>query len=74
MTFKYAVWGGDPVYPTVNYVQDPDEVIDYRSPEFHEPTPEVVPYLMEVRGSIKHFTLCQLRFTRFMVFICFGDP
>ncbi|XP_020175545.1 protein PLASTID TRANSCRIPTIONALLY ACTIVE 12, chloroplastic [Aegilops tauschii subsp. strangulata] len=41
------IWGGDPVYPTVNYVQDPDEVIDYRSPEFHEPTPEVVPYLME---------------------------
>jgi hypothetical protein len=21
---------------------------DYRGPEFHEPTPEVVPYLMEV--------------------------
>uniref|UniRef100_A0A0A9G6M9 Uncharacterized protein n=2 Tax=Arundo donax TaxID=35708 RepID=A0A0A9G6M9_ARUDO len=41
------IWGGDPVYPTINYVQDPDEVIDYRGPEFHEPTPEVVPYLME---------------------------
>ncbi|CAM0883490.1 unnamed protein product [Alopecurus aequalis] len=41
------IWGGDPVYPTVNYVQDPDQVIDYRGPEFHEPTPEVVPYLME---------------------------
>ncbi|KAK1668077.1 hypothetical protein QYE76_056236 [Lolium multiflorum] len=41
------IWGGDPVYPTVNYVQDPDVVIDYRGPEFHEPTPEVIPYLME---------------------------
>ncbi|CAL4947254.1 unnamed protein product [Urochloa decumbens] len=41
------IWGGDPVYPTINYVQDPEEVIDYRGPEFHEPTPEVVPYLME---------------------------
>ncbi|WVZ68691.1 hypothetical protein U9M48_017600 [Paspalum notatum var. saurae] len=41
------LWGGDPVYPTINYVQDPEEVIDYRGPEFHEPTPEVVPYLME---------------------------
>ncbi|KAL6616128.1 hypothetical protein ACP70R_038398 [Stipagrostis hirtigluma subsp. patula] len=44
---KQRFWGGDPVYPTINYVQDPDEVIDYRGPEFHEPTPEVVPYLME---------------------------
>ncbi|KAL6845221.1 hypothetical protein ACP4OV_024716 [Aristida adscensionis] len=41
------IWGGDPVYPTINYVQDPDEVIDYRGPDFHEPTPEVVPFLME---------------------------
>ncbi|KAL5227247.1 hypothetical protein ABZP36_015512 [Zizania latifolia] len=41
------IWGGDPVYPTINYVQDPDEMADYRRPEFHEPTPEVVPYLME---------------------------
>uniref|UniRef100_A0A0E0C888 Uncharacterized protein n=1 Tax=Oryza meridionalis TaxID=40149 RepID=A0A0E0C888_9ORYZ len=41
------IWGGDPVYPTINYVHDPDEVADYRGPEFHEPTPEVVPYLME---------------------------
>lgn len=48
---KYAVWGGDPVYPTINYVHDPDEVADYRGPEFHEPTPEVVPYLMEVCRS-----------------------
>jgi hypothetical protein len=26
-------------------------VADYRGPEFHEPTPEVVPYLMEVWDS-----------------------
>jgi len=26
-------------------------VTDYRGPEFHEPTPEVVPYLMEVWDS-----------------------
>ncbi|GJM93008.1 hypothetical protein PR202_ga09519 [Eleusine coracana subsp. coracana] len=47
------IWGGDPVYPTINYVQDPDEVIDYRGPEFHEPTPEVVPYLMEYIPEVK---------------------
>jgi hypothetical protein len=55
--FKYAVCGGDPVYPTVNYVQDPDVVIDYRGPEFHEPTPEVIPYLMEVCDSISTYFL-----------------
>ncbi|KAF3795477.1 PLASTID TRANSCRIPTIONALLY ACTIVE 12 protein [Nymphaea thermarum] len=41
------IWGGDPVYPTINYIQDPDEVIDYRGPEFHEPTPNMLAYLME---------------------------
>ncbi|KAG0497201.1 hypothetical protein HPP92_001892 [Vanilla planifolia] len=41
------IWGGDPVYPTINYIQDPDEVIDYRGPNFHEPTPDIVDYLME---------------------------
>ncbi|KAK7303071.1 hypothetical protein RJT34_13970 [Clitoria ternatea] len=41
------IWGGDPVYPTVNYIQDPDEVIDYRGPDFHEPTPNMVAYLKE---------------------------
>ncbi|KAK9088448.1 hypothetical protein Scep_027530 [Stephania cephalantha] len=41
------IWGGDPVYPTINYIQDPDAVIDYRGPDFHEPTPEMLPYLME---------------------------
>ncbi|XP_019419707.1 PREDICTED: protein PLASTID TRANSCRIPTIONALLY ACTIVE 12 [Lupinus angustifolius] len=41
------IWGGDPVYPTVNYIQDPDEVIDYRGPDFHEPTPNMLAYLME---------------------------
>uniref|UniRef100_A0A7N0RE13 Plastid transcriptionally active 12 n=1 Tax=Kalanchoe fedtschenkoi TaxID=63787 RepID=A0A7N0RE13_KALFE len=41
------IWGGDPVYPTVNYIQDPDEVIDYRGPDFHEPTPDMLDYLKE---------------------------
>lgn len=41
------IWGGDPVYPTINYIQDPDEVIDYRGPDFHEPTPNMLSYLME---------------------------
>lgn len=41
------IWGGDPVYPTINYIQDPDEVIDYRGPDFHEPTPNMLAYLME---------------------------
>lgn len=41
------IWGGDPVYPTVNYIQDPDEVIDFRGPDFHEPTPNMVDYLKE---------------------------
>ncbi|XP_057736843.1 protein PLASTID TRANSCRIPTIONALLY ACTIVE 12, chloroplastic [Arachis stenosperma] len=41
------IWGGDPVYPTVNYIQDPNEVIDYRGPDFHEPTPNMLAYLME---------------------------
>uniref|UniRef100_A0A1D1XTR2 Methionyl-tRNA formyltransferase n=2 Tax=Anthurium amnicola TaxID=1678845 RepID=A0A1D1XTR2_9ARAE len=45
------IWGGDPVYPTVNYIQDPDEVIDYRGPDFHEPTPNMLAYLME-QGKI----------------------
>ncbi|KAL0305461.1 UNVERIFIED_CONTAM: protein PLASTID TRANSCRIPTIONALLY ACTIVE 12, chloroplastic [Sesamum radiatum] len=41
------IWGGDPVYPTVNYIQDPNEVIDYRGPDFHEPTPNMLDYLKE---------------------------
>ncbi|XP_020237027.1 protein PLASTID TRANSCRIPTIONALLY ACTIVE 12, chloroplastic isoform X2 [Cajanus cajan] len=41
------IWGGDPVYPTVNYIQDPNEVIDYRGADFHEPTPNMVAYLKE---------------------------
>lgn len=43
-----TVWGGDPVYPTINYIQDPDEVIDYRGPDFHEPTPNMLSFLKEV--------------------------
>lgn len=46
--FGLAVWGGDPVYPTVNYIQDPDEVIDYRGADFHEPTPDMLSFLKEV--------------------------
>ncbi|KAA8519433.1 hypothetical protein F0562_013692 [Nyssa sinensis] len=41
------IWGGDPVYPTVNYIQDPNEVIDFRGPDFHEPTPNMLAYLKE---------------------------
>ncbi|KAJ8762657.1 hypothetical protein K2173_010678 [Erythroxylum novogranatense] len=41
------IWGGDPVYPTINYIQDPDEIIDYRGPNFHEPTPNMLAYLKE---------------------------
>lgn len=32
----------------MNYVQDPNEVIDYRGPDFHEPTPNMLAYLKEV--------------------------
>ncbi|XP_054777867.1 protein PLASTID TRANSCRIPTIONALLY ACTIVE 12, chloroplastic [Prosopis cineraria] len=45
------IWGGDPVYPTINYIQDPNEVIDYRGPDFHEPTPNMLSYLKE-HGNI----------------------
>lgn len=41
------IWGGDPVYPTINYIQDPNEIIDYRGPDFHEPTPNMLDYLKE---------------------------
>ncbi|CAK9139777.1 unnamed protein product [Ilex paraguariensis] len=41
------IWGGDPVYPTINYIQDPNEVIDFRGPDFHEPTPNMLAYLKE---------------------------
>ncbi|KNA21199.1 hypothetical protein SOVF_044620 [Spinacia oleracea] len=41
------IWGGDPVYPTINYIQDPDIVIDYRGPDFHEPTPNMLAHLKE---------------------------
>ncbi|KAM7524872.1 hypothetical protein LguiA_014774 [Lonicera macranthoides] len=42
------IWGGDPVYPTINYIQDPDEETDFRGPDFHEPTPEMLDYLKEL--------------------------
>lgn len=41
------IWGGDPVYPTINYIQDPDAVIDFRGADFHEPTPDMLAYLKE---------------------------
>ncbi|KAJ8433980.1 hypothetical protein Cgig2_024685 [Carnegiea gigantea] len=41
------IWGGDPVYPTINYIQDPNETIDFRGPDFHEPTPNMLAYLKE---------------------------
>ncbi|KAL9235772.1 hypothetical protein vseg_010508 [Gypsophila vaccaria] len=41
------IWGGDPVYPTINYIQDPDATIDFRGPDFHEPTPNMLAYLKE---------------------------
>ncbi|KAJ8545305.1 hypothetical protein K7X08_017888 [Anisodus acutangulus] len=43
------IWGGDPVYPTINYIQDLDEVVDYRGPDFHEPTPNMLAYLKEFK-------------------------
>ncbi|OAE27445.1 hypothetical protein AXG93_3911s1270 [Marchantia polymorpha subsp. ruderalis] len=42
-----SVWGGDPVYPTVNYEQDPDSIADYRNPNMHEPIPDIVEMLRE---------------------------
>lgn len=41
------VWGGDPVYPTKNYEQDPDAVADYRNENLHEPTPDIVDLLQD---------------------------
>ncbi|CAE6029404.1 unnamed protein product [Arabidopsis arenosa] len=41
------IWGGDPVYPTINYIQDPNAVMDFRGPDFHEPTPNMLSYLKE---------------------------
>ena len=32
----------------LNYIQDPDEVIDFRGPDFHEPIPNRLAYLKEV--------------------------
>ncbi|CAI5990911.1 unnamed protein product [Closterium sp. NIES-65] len=32
------VWGGDPVYPTVNYEQAPGHGVDNRGPNFNEPS------------------------------------
>lgn len=41
MEEKKAVWGGDPIYPSVNYYQDPNAKADYRGPNFHEPSENI---------------------------------
>ncbi|GBG88576.1 hypothetical protein CBR_g48045 [Chara braunii] len=41
------VWGGDPVYPTKNYEQDPNAIMDFTSHKYHEPTPELVDLFKE---------------------------
>ncbi|KAG0590719.1 hypothetical protein KC19_1G122200 [Ceratodon purpureus] len=41
------VWGGDPVYPTINYEQDPDCVADFRNANMHEPTPDILEQLRD---------------------------
>lgn len=51
----HLVWGGDPVYPTVNYIQEPDAIIDYRGPDFHEPTPDMLDFLKEVPNISLYF-------------------
>ena len=45
------MWGGDPVYPTLNYEQPPDHVVDYRGPRFHEPAADPFAAVREVRGE-----------------------
>jgi hypothetical protein len=50
-----AVWGGDPVYPTINYEQDPDCVADYRNANMHEPTPDIIDQLREVGNHYPSF-------------------
>lgn len=51
----FAVWGGDPVYPTINYEQDPDCVADYRNANMHEPTPDIIDQLREVGNHYPSF-------------------
>ncbi|GAB2290791.1 Protein PLASTID TRANSCRIPTIONALLY ACTIVE 12, chloroplastic [Dionaea muscipula] len=54
------IWGGDPVYPTINYIQDPNHVTDFRGPDFHEPTPNMLHYLMECGKIIPREELEQI--------------
>eukprot|EP00249_Psilotum_nudum_P016122 c25668_g1_i1 orf=394-2367(-) len=49
---KKQVYGGDPIYPTINYIQDPDVIVDYRGPNFHEPTPSILDVLRKT-GRLK---------------------
>ncbi|XP_024525277.1 protein PLASTID TRANSCRIPTIONALLY ACTIVE 12, chloroplastic-like [Selaginella moellendorffii] len=46
---KRSVFGGDPVYPTINYRKKPDEIPDYRGPNFHQPRPNLIEHL--IRGG-----------------------
>ncbi|KAM7505816.1 hypothetical protein LguiB_004720 [Lonicera macranthoides] len=55
------IWGGDPVYPTINYIHDPDEVTDFRGPDFHEPTPDMIDYLKEHGKMIPREELDKVR-------------
>eukprot|EP00252_Welwitschia_mirabilis_P010317 TRINITY_DN2351_c0_g1_i3.p1 TRINITY_DN2351_c0_g1~~TRINITY_DN2351_c0_g1_i3.p1 ORF type:complete len:504 (+),score=108.78 TRINITY_DN2351_c0_g1_i3:292-1803(+) len=46
---KIEAFGGDPVFPVVNYEQAPDHVTDFRGPFYHEPTRSVVE-IMKAKG------------------------
>ncbi|KAM7500539.1 hypothetical protein LguiA_024953 [Lonicera macranthoides] len=59
--YEETVWGGDPVYPTINYIHDPDEVTDFRGPDFHEPTPDMIDYLKEHGKMIPREELDKVR-------------
>jgi hypothetical protein len=56
MLLSITVWGGDPVYPTINYEQPPDMVADYRNENMHEPIPDIVELLREVRLIVDHIS------------------
>lgn len=55
------------MYPTVNYIQDPNEIIDYRGPDFTEPTPDMLDYLKEVALLCLFFF--QVSFHSFQFFV-----
>ncbi|KAH9289052.1 hypothetical protein KI387_033169 [Taxus chinensis] len=57
---KKAVFGGDPAYPTVNYEQDPNQTVDYRGPNFHEPVQDPLDYLRKIGRLISQDELDKL--------------